>query len=1232
MKFKPNHSLLNGRYALFSPLDNEQADSETWLALSTDDTPLVARLWPYSSAKPSKLLRALWDAELRTQYRVSSTPGADGKILLLKDAGLDEEAKCFTMLLEAQDLSEYTLLSDFFSYRDSEGWPNLTRTEERVEIWRAFRRIAEGLIILHNQNIIHRNVRPKFLYLDRHVGIPSLTLGGFEWSIRVGVPSGAAPPDTWCTAPEVNGLEATGYSQEADWFSFGMTLARTLTDIENYSENEPTIRRKNSIKRIASRSNAELSLLEKECIFQLIENDPEVRLTNQFEILNFIDEIIQTLEINRFSSEEKDNLILSVNFKTITGSANALRNMGYIPNKSDPDESFNPNSEIHKSSILDFMRKEFSAEDGKIKVYSTRQPHLFVCETRNLTARLTPINIFDRQRGSHTSSLNALHVTPTDRMPITGDWVEVDGKRVTVLDSKSAANAIRRGRGDSWQNKLPKFDRTKLTDYDLIKYHTFIRAINQIEILMKDAEISAYCVESKDTSNPTKHTIVISERPRERQPLDIFQRDGTLAENVQETVASGKPHSNEFILSIEDSLRLDREENNQNVWVVDNVDTDKNLVFLSKTLPEGRRFGESSDIEVPEEGYIREWGLEAQLHDVQRRINAISRLKSHSFLLRAISGTGQVFFDTGVNELRCEIDESQVDGAKQSAIVDILRTRPIYCLEGPPGTGKTTLVAHLLRQIFEEDPVAQVLITSKSHDAVDVLKKKVDKGIFPSEGENQSPLSIRLMGRSAAKDITARSGSADYEAEKVLNSAIETIEAQDLPTERSLEWLINARKIVSDRDAGFTKNFNDFSETVRNAAGITYSTTSSGDLAALANTSRSFDWAIVEEAGKVYPFDIALPLQLGHRWLLIGDNKQLPPFRYTDFYQAVQRLDEVADALGDLKGSYGLIDREWLDEWSSLDESERQSFCEYSLARLFAFKHFFDLCSQATGQEKVTRGEPIGAASGELNIQHRMHPTIGNLISRVFYDGELEHHTQELVPTNNDCSSSKSECWIPISRVKHGIDIPELSDSAIVWLNLDWALKNPGNHDVGPIQKKPKFTNPAEIDAIFHFLRKMKASRDRVRELEIAAISPYVQQVNLLNEKFRQSADLDWVRLLPQTNKGVVSSNVFAHTVDSFQGNQADVVFVSLVRNNKRTDPTGMGFLVDPARLNVLLSRPKQLLILCGSFEFFFQATRSVDSRIQDGWYWKQVLHQLISGFKDETINLINADGNGDFS
>jgi len=66
-------------------------------------------------------------------------------------------------------------------------------------------------------------------------------------------------------------------------------------------------------------------------------------------------------------------------------------------------------------------------------------------------------------------------------------------------------------------------------------------------------------------------------------------------------------------------------------------------------------------------------------------------------------------------------------------------------------------------------------------------------------------------------------------------------------------------------------------------------------------------------------------------------------------------------------------------------------------------------------------------------------------------------------------------------------------------------------------------------------------------------------------------------------------------TVDSFQGSEADLVIVSLVRNNPRAGGAALGFLRDRRRINVALSRAKWQLVLVGSLDFLKEAVRGVN-------------------------------------
>jgi hypothetical protein len=61
------------------------------------------------------------------------------------------------------------------------------------------------------------------------------------------------------------------------------------------------------------------------------------------------------------------------------------------------------------------------------------------------------------------------------------------------------------------------------------------------------------------------------------------------------------------------------------------------------------------------------------------------------------------------------------------------------------------------------------------------------------------------------------------------------------------------------------------------------------------------------------------------------------------------------------------------------------------------------------------------------------------------------------------------------------------------------------------------------------------------------------------------------------STKGI--NNVRVNTIDSFQGHEEDVIIVSTAKTQ------GIGFLDDPNRLNVALTRAKHCLVVCGNFQ-----------------------------------------------
>jgi hypothetical protein len=179
--------LLRDRYTIVDQRVDVTENSESWIGVGEDDKQFLIRLWPYSGEDPPDLLRALWDAELRTLYRVASAPGADQTILVIRDAGLDRIAHCFVMVLEAEHSGGYQPLSAALAKRSLFPWLRITDLGIRRDLWSALGKLADGIALLHEQNILHRNIEAKRVYFNQDTGVQSLRLGGFEWSVRLGV-------------------------------------------------------------------------------------------------------------------------------------------------------------------------------------------------------------------------------------------------------------------------------------------------------------------------------------------------------------------------------------------------------------------------------------------------------------------------------------------------------------------------------------------------------------------------------------------------------------------------------------------------------------------------------------------------------------------------------------------------------------------------------------------------------------------------------------------------------------------------------------------------------------------------------------------------------------------------------------------------------------------------------------------------------------------------------------
>lgn len=181
-----------------------------------------------------------------------------------------------------------------------------------------------------------------------------------------------------------------------------------------------------------------------------------------------------------------------------------------------------------------------------------------------------------------------------------------------------------------------------------------------------------------------------------------------------------------------------------------------------------------------------------------------------------------------------------------------------------------------------------------------------------------------------------------------------------------------------------------------------------------------------------------------------------------------------------------------------------------------------------------------------LTYNYRSEKRICELYSRAFYDGQLI--------VSDEINETK----------KH--DIRGIK-SSVLWLDTS---KMPNKEDRQVGTGKQNFCNLKIIQATLAQLN----SDPNISSYDIGIISPYKDQVNLLNKSIK---------------KGDLENLKFdIGTVDSFQGSDRDIIIYDCVRSSQRRGR--VDFIADEKRLNVSLSRAKKLLIIVGDMEFLYSS------------------------------------------
>jgi ATP-dependent RNA/DNA helicase IGHMBP2 len=205
-----------------------------------------------------------------------------------------------------------------------------------------------------------------------------------------------------------------------------------------------------------------------------------------------------------------------------------------------------------------------------------------------------------------------------------------------------------------------------------------------------------------------------------------------------------------------------------------------------------------------------------------------------------------------------------------------------------------------------------------------------------------------------------------------------------------------------------------------------------------------------------------------------------------------------------------------------------------------------------TLMEKCIERQPVAIM---LETQYRMNEQIMAFSSEQFYNNRLEAH----------------------ESVKHNL-LPELLSDKITNQAVEFIDTAGCGFQESAEAEGSSTANPEEAELVLKHLRALLAAlpepetdqEEAAQPIRIGVISPYRAQINYLKEQVESDAQLMALK---------TSRTLHLGTVDSFQGQERDLIYISLVRSNVKGE---IGFLQDFRRMNVALTRARKKLVIVG--------------------------------------------------
>jgi hypothetical protein len=582
----------------------------------------------------------------------------------------------------------------------------------------------------------------------------------------------------------------------------------------------------------------------------------------------------------------------------------------------------------------------------------------------------------------------------------------------------------------------------------------------------------------------------------------------------------------------------------------------------------------------------------AEVPDLARYFDTTDPGSSKEMAVRPAESRIRELYDT---------EEFRQNPRQVQAFADLVERGPVGVLQGPPGTGKTTFVGSFIHYLFSELGAKNILLVGQSHISVDAVAVKAR-----TECQRHGlPLSVVRMGQEkmvATEMLDTHSRAIqrqmrhafhrEYEhridvfSERLGLSAGLTSEVASL--HRTLDGMFASIRRYR-REASEARSENANPELRERAPEIQAQLDEVATLAERIISRRFADdsgeilaaedpWGLIlarvsESHGMNNPAALSrlrALLELSQEWLSVLHAGQA---NYDQFLVKTRQL-VCGTLVGMGQKQLGVAESSF--DWVIVDEAARAQASELmiplqsgkrillvgdhrQLPPVYEPSHVRAAARELGVTEEVIRTTDFERAfqvtrGVALDTQYRMVEPISDLISECFYKNDGVELRTGRGPSPDWYESLPAPLNIPVS----------------------WIDSGSGSESTGEEERGTGFANPYEAKLVMRLLQRLTAAqtvlnlRSSTQDLHpIGIITMYRAQKVLLE---RELSKAEWAAPI----RGLTRVD----TVDSYQGRENPIIILSLVRDNAAER---QGFMWDPSRINVSLSRAQERLVIVGA-------------------------------------------------